>query len=79
MPIAKSASIRLGTMTTIETLDRALALRFKLACRKGSIITINYEARGGGWNRVTGMVRSVQSAKTRSLRPVWKIAIDEKK
>ena len=38
-------------------------------------ITVNYET-PGGWNRVTGMVRSVRRAKERPLRPVWEIAIE---
>jgi hypothetical protein len=63
-------------VTTIRTLDRALALRCKLARDSGQKITVNYETLGG-WNRVTGVVRSVRTIKARPLKPFWEIVIDE--
>jgi hypothetical protein len=61
-------------MTTIETLDRALALRCKLARDHGEKITVNYETRGG-WNRLTGIVTSVRALKRSIFRPSWEITI----
>ena len=67
-----------NTVTKIRTIDRALASRCKLACNTGQEIAINYETRGGGWNRVTGVVRSVRSIKARVLKPFWEIIVERK-
>jgi hypothetical protein len=63
-------------MTTIETLDRALALRCRLALDHGKKITVNYETHGG-WNRLTGIVTSVRALRRSAFRPSWEITIIE--
>jgi hypothetical protein len=63
-------------MTAIQTLDRALALRCKLARDNGEKITVNYETRGG-WNRTTGIVSSVRALKRSTFKPSWEITIVE--
>jgi hypothetical protein len=63
---------------TFRTLDRALALRCKLARDDGKKMTINYET-AGGWNRITGVVRSVRMIKTSPLKPLWEIVVEEPK
>ena len=61
-------------MTTVQTRDRALALRCKRASVSGAQITVNYETRGG-WNKVTGRVQSVRSLEAPQFKPLWEITI----
>jgi hypothetical protein len=61
---------------TIRTLDRALALRCKLAVG-GKKIVVNFETPQRGWNRVEGVVRSVRTITVRRSKPLWEIKIDE--
>jgi hypothetical protein len=63
-------------MTTFQTLDRTLALRCKLAHDNGETITVNFET-PEGWNRATGVVRSVRRLKDHPLKPRWEITIVE--
>ena len=65
-------------MTTFQTLDRTLALRCKIARENGATITVNFET-PEGWNRATGMVRSVHRLKDHPLKPRWEITIVEPK
>jgi hypothetical protein len=60
--------------TKFRTLDRTLALRCKQAKENGKALTVNYET-PGGWNRATGIVRSVRLIKTSPLKPLWEIVI----
>jgi hypothetical protein len=64
----------LKPMTTIQTLDRTLALRCKRACAEGRSITVRYES-SGGWNRLTGVVQSVRPLKVKRFKPLWEITI----
>jgi hypothetical protein len=55
-------------MTKFRTMDRALALRCKLAREEGREITVSYR-NGRGIARVTGMVRSVRPNTDRRAKP----------
>jgi hypothetical protein len=53
-----------------------LALKCKQARTNGEQITLRYETTGG-WNRVTGVIQSVQRRQARPLKPFWEITIVE--
>jgi hypothetical protein len=63
-------------MATIQTFDRTLALRCKLARERRQKITVSYET-CDGWNRVTGFVSSVRPLKERIFNPSWEIIVIE--
>jgi hypothetical protein len=61
-------------MTKFRTMDRALALRCKLAREDGREITVSYR-NGRGIARVTGMVRSVRPNTDRRAKPFWDVTM----
>ena len=65
-------------MRTIRTFDRTLALQCKQARTSGEQITVHYET-PGGWDRVTGVIQSVQRRQARPLKPFWEITLVERR
>ena len=63
-------------MTTFRTFDRTLALRCKRALGDGTKIIVSYEA-PTGWNRLSGIVRSVLKLNGQPFKPCWEITITE--